>query len=283
MTNPLPIPTRAAAATTPAPTTTPAPVRCATRGGKALLRSALAALALLALLLSGCGGDTAEAADAAEVDGVTHAALQGGMAMAMDGEAQQTATVVTEGAHAHHATAPLAAGPLPGTSLYHLGSAWRAEDGTDLVLSDLRGDAIVMVMFYGDCTTACPLLVRMAEQIEAALPTEARARTQFVMVSFDTARDTPEKLRAYAAEKGLDRDGWHWLVGTPLQTRQLAAMLGVQYRDAGNGTFAHSNVVTVLDDAGVPTARLEGLGIDVAPAVQAVEGVLALGTTVAVR
>lgn len=270
MTSPLPIPTRAAAA--PA-TAIAAP-------------ALLALMALLALLLSGCGGDAADAADAADVaqvDGATHAVLRTGMAMAMDGEAQQTPTVVTESAHAHHAAAPLAAGPLPGTSLYHLSSAWRAQDGTDLVLSDLRGDAIVMVMFYGDCTTACPLLVRMAEQIEAALPTEARARTQFAMVTFDTARDTPEKLRAYAAEKGLDRDGWHWLVGTPLQTRQLAAMLGVQYRDAGNGTFAHSNVVTVLDDAGVPTARLEGLGIDVAPAVQAVEGVLAQGTTVAVR
>lgn len=44
----------------------------------------------------------------------------------------------------------------------------------------------------------------------------------------------------------------------------------MQYRDAGNGMFAHSNVVTVVDPHGVPTARLEGLGIDLGPAVAAI-------------
>jgi len=176
--------------------------------------------------------------------------------------------------HAHHAATPLAADPLPGASLYHLADPWRAHDGGAFTLPELRGNAVVMVMFYGDCTTACPLLVRTAEQIEAALAPAERGRTRFVMVTFDTERDSPERLRAYAADKGLDRDGWHWLVGTPLQTRQLAAMLGVQYRELANGAFAHSNVVTVLDTGGAPSARLEGLGVDVAPAVQAVEDVL---------
>ena len=125
-------------------------------------------------------------------------------------------------------------------------------------------------MFYGDCTTACPLLVRAAEEIEAALPADLAATTRFVMVSFDTERDTPERLGAYAQEKGLDRANWHWLVGSPLQTRQLATLLGVQYRDAGNGMFAHSNVVTVLDADGVPSARLEGLGVKLEPAIEAV-------------
>src|SRR5690606_7643346 len=86
--------------------------------------------------------------------------------------------------------------------------------------------------------------------------------------------DTPAKLKAYAASKGLERDGWHWLVGSPLQTRQLAALLGVQYRDLGDGTFAHSNVVTVLDREGVPVARLEGLGADLEPAVGALLGAI---------
>ncbi len=131
-------------------------------------------------------------------------------------------------------------------------------------------------MFYGDCDTACPLLVRSAEEIEQALPPELRSATNFVMVSFDTARDTPERLLAYAQEKDLDRDGWHWLVGSQFQTRQLATLLGVQYRDAGNGVFAHSNLVTVLDAEGVPTARLEGLGVPLEPAVAAVRAGAAL-------
>jgi protein SCO1/2 len=114
------------------------------------------------------------------------------------------------------------------------------------------------------------MLVRSAEQIEAALPDDLRADTQFVMVSFDTERDTPQNLLAYAQDKGLDKDNWHWLVGTPLQTRQLATLLGVQYRDAGNGVFAHSNLVTVVDPDGVPSARLEGITVDLEPAIDAI-------------
>lgn len=104
----------------------------------------------------------------------------------------------------------------------------------------------------------------------AALPEDLKGSTQFVMVTFDTERDTPDNLRAYAESKGLDRDNWHWLVGTPLQTRQLATLLGVQYRDAGNGMFAHSNLVTVVDPQGVPTARIEGLGVKLDPAIEAI-------------
>lgn len=175
-------------------------------------------------------------------------------------------------AHGTHGAHPetLPAGKLPGTSIYHLSAPWTGADEQPLALGELRGGPAVFVMFYGDCTTACPLLVKAAEDIEAALDDEQRATTTFVMVSFDTERDTPARLAAYAAEKGLDGEQWHWLVGSPLQTRQLATLLGVQYRDAGNGMFAHSNIVTVLDGDGVPTARLEGLGIDLGPAVAAI-------------
>ncbi|MBX3140271.1 MAG: SCO family protein [Trueperaceae bacterium] len=171
---------------------------------------------------------------------------------------------------AEHADTVLAAGELPGTSLFHLTSAFTAQDGAEFKLAELRGHPSVVVMFYGDCTTACPLLVKSAQDIEAALPSDIAAGTQFVMVSFDTDRDTPDKLRAYADEKGLDKDRWHWLIGSPLLTRQLATLLGVQYRDGGNGVFAHSNLVTVLDADGVPTARLEGLGVDPEPALAAI-------------
>ncbi|MBX3142974.1 MAG: SCO family protein [Trueperaceae bacterium] len=185
-------------------------------------------------------------------------------------EQESAAEAVNDDPHAHHApAAALPPAALPGTSLYHLRSAWTDQSGQDFVLSELRGRPAVFVMFYGDCTTACPLLVRSAELIEEALPADVRGAVEFVMVTFDTTRDSPEKLRAYAESKGLDRDGWRWLVGSDLQTRQLAALLGVQYRDAGNGMFAHTNVVTVLDADGVPIVRLEGLGVELDPAIEA--------------
>lgn len=262
---------------------------------------------LAASVLTGCGADdsaagtsngaataasavSAPAHDHVADDSAVHAAdhdtpnVAGGVAAAQDTAAHDPAAhdpathdpaahdPATHAAHAVHAEAlpAVALDELAGDSLYHLTSSWTDQHQQSVALPDLAGGPAVVVMFYGDCTTACPLLVKSAEEIEAALPESLRETTRFVMVSFDTQRDTPEKLRAYAESKGLDRDGWYWLVGTPLQTRQLATMLGVQYRDAGNGMFAHSNVVSVLDTGGVPVARLEGLGVDLGPAVEAI-------------
>lgn len=237
---------------------------------------ALAALAALAPLLAACGEEGA-AAPAPTEDRVlavhgAHAGTGGAHAASAHGAyaapVSARAEVASAAHHAVHGEA-LPAGELPGTSLFHLASAWMDHRGRSFALPELRGRPSVFVMFYGDCTTACPLLVKAAQDIEAALPEDLREEVGFVMVTFATEADTPEKLRAYAAAKGLDRENWRWLVGSPLQTRQLAALLGVQYRDLGNGMFAHSNVVTVLDREGVPLARIEGLGADPGPAVGA--------------
>ncbi len=232
---------------------------------------------LLAFLLAACGERepaavapspqpaAAHAEHAAAVDHAEHAVADHAVA----DHAVADHAVVDHDAHADHPET-LAAAEMPGSSLFHLTGAFTAQDGTEFRLAELSGNPTVVVMFYGDCTTACPLLVKSAQDIEAALSPEVAARTQFLMVSFDTARDTPDKLRAYADEKGLDKDRWHWLIGSPLLTRQLATLLGVQFRDAGNGVFAHSNIVTVLDSAGVPAARLEGLGEALDPALAAI-------------
>lgn len=228
------------------------------------------------VILAGCSGP-----------GPTKTAATAGPAAVSEDHAAHSASdhaAHNDSAHADHAepaTTPhvhddaqtLPAQPLAelsGDSLYHLKSAWTDQHQNAITLPELAGGPAVVVMFYGDCTTACPLLVKSAQDIEAALPEQLRDTTRFVMVSFDTERDTPGKLLDYAVAKDLDRDGWHWLVGTPLQTRQLATLLGVQYRDAGNGMFAHSNVVSVLDAGGVPVARLEGLGVELGPAVEAI-------------
>lgn len=254
-----------------------------TSEARAPRRWALAALVLLAAgLLAACGGReaaTGAGGSAAEAEGAVASQLVSAPAQPADhtdhadhsdhADHAGRSDHADHGAHAHHPE-PLAAAPLPGTSIYHLATPFTDHRGAPLALDALRGQPAVFVMFYGDCTTACPLLVRAAEEIEAALPADLAATTRFVMVSFDTERDTPERLGAYAQEKGLDRANWHWLVGSPLQTRQLATLLGVQYRDAGNGMFAHSNVVTVLDADGVPIARLEGLGVKLEPAIEAV-------------
>ncbi len=164
--------------------------------------------------------------------------------------------------------------PLPGASVYHLSGTWSASDGNTRSLAALRGHPVVVVMFYGSCTSACPLLVHSAQLLEGSLSADAVAATRFVMVTIDPTNDTPARLAAYARDKGVDRPTWLFLTGSELQTRQLAAVLGVRYRASGGGMFSHSNVITLLDGDGVAAARLEGLGADTAPLARTIEAMV---------
>lgn len=168
----------------------------------------------------------------------------------------------------HHAPVPAAA-PLPGASVYQLDAQWTTQDGAAMRLASLRGAPVLLLMFFGSCRTACPVLVSDLARLDNALPAAARARTRVVMVTFDPENDTPARLRALANERHIDTARWTLLTGRPQDVRALATILGVQYTRTGNGMFDHSNVITLLDRDGVVRTRLEGLAAPNAAIVQA--------------
>ncbi|MEX0899725.1 MAG: SCO family protein [Gammaproteobacteria bacterium] len=159
-----------------------------------------------------------------------------------------------------------------GESVYHLEGRWTDHRGADFTLASLRGGPVVIVMLYGSCTSACPILVHDAHRLESLLVGDVRKKTQFVLVSFDPVNDTPETLADYATGRGLDDPGWRFVQGDRAQIRALAMLLGVRYRDNGDGTFDHSNLITVLDADGRAVHRVEGLMRPMDAAATAVAG-----------
>lgn len=162
--------------------------------------------------------------------------------------------------HCHRdASAPRAAQPLPDTSVYTLDLPWTDQEGRAFRFASLAGTPSVVLMFYGTCRGACPVLVRDLQRVEAAVSPEARARTRFILVTFDPATDTAERLRELAAERHLDTARWTLLRGADDDIRTFATVLGVQYSRVGPAEFTHSNVLTLLDARGLVAAQLEGL------------------------
>ena len=53
--------------------------------------------------------------------------------------------------------------------------------------------SLVMVVIYTTCQYVCRLLVENVKRIEAALDGEERHRVIFVLVTFDSERDTPQR------------------------------------------------------------------------------------------
>ena len=165
---------------------------------------------------------------------------------------------------------PEAGTPLPDASVYQLDAAWTDQTGAARKLASFRGHVTIVAMVFTHCAYVCPRLTADAKGLIAALPEQQRGAVRGLLVSFDTARDNPERLRVWAGEQGLDLQQWTLLHGDEGAVRELAAVLGVNYQQAPNGDFAHSNLITVLDREGRIAHRIAGLQVDVAPAVTAI-------------
>lgn len=153
-------------------------------------------------------------------------------------------------------------GFLSDKSLYQLDSAWTNDWGAEVKLASLRGRPQVVVMFFANCTYACPLLVYQMQQLETALPESLRDKVGFTLISFDTERDTSAALHNYRLGHALANDRWTLLRGGPDDVLELAALLNVKFKKDAQGQFIHSNVITLLNADGEIVCQDFGLNLD---------------------
>ena len=159
--------------------------------------------------------------------------------------------------------------PLTARSIYQLDAKWTNDAGASVQLTSVRGQPVVAAMFFANCEYACPVIVSEMKRLGDTLPAEVRAKTHFVLVSFDTARDTPEALKAYRDRMGLGAN-WTLLRGDAAAVQEFAMLLGVKFKQDTRGQFSHSNVITVLNSEGEITHQRAGLAGDVSEAAKAV-------------
>jgi protein SCO1/2 len=125
-------------------------------------------------------------------------------------------------------------------------------------LQALAGRPLVVAMFFAKCEYACPVLVHDMKKIEAELPAGPRSKTGFLLVSFDSERDTPEALADYRKIHELPAN-WTLLRGGSDDVLELAALLGVKFKKDTRGQFAHSNLITLLNSEGEVELQQTGL------------------------
>lgn len=161
------------------------------------------------------------------------------------------------------ATAPAASDtavktPLfpPEPSIYELAKPLRAASGDTIELDVLRGSPVLVAMFYASCPVACPVLV---QEIGLALEEIGRDDVRVLLISFDPARDTPEKLRGVIERHRLDAR-WTVASASDSDAREIAAVLGIKYRKLANGEFYHGATIVALDEQGRPIARTDTPG-----------------------
>lgn len=141
--------------------------------------------------------------------------------------------------------------PLPDSSLYQAESRWQRDDGKTIRLEELRGKVRVVSMFFSGCNSLCPMSLGQLKTLERAMPEALWDKVGFVMVTMDSKDDTPGALKAYRIESGLSPDRWTLLRGSPDDTRELAALLGVHYTPKmEDGQMGHTGLIAILDPEG---------------------------------
>jgi protein SCO1/2 len=147
-------------------------------------------------------------------------------------------------------------------SVYNLPSIWTNQNNEEIELKELQGDVLVMVMIYTSCKAACPRLVSDMRAIEAQVPEDKKSNVKYVLVSIDPETDTPERLKEFAIENGMNSEEWLFLRGSEDDTREFAAVLAVNYKKISPLDFSHSNIISVFNQKGELVHQKEGLGVN---------------------
>jgi protein SCO1/2 len=146
------------------------------------------------------------------------------------------------------------------------------QNGNRLTLADLRGKLVVLDFVYTSCQGPCPMLTSAHVTLQRSLPPELRARTRFVSISLDPARDTPMTLRAYGLARGADLTSWSFLTGPADRVAAVVAAYGVGSLRRPDGQIDHLVATFLIDGDGQIAQRYIGLEHEPEELLHALEG-----------
>ena len=125
-----------------------------------------------------------------------------------------------------------------------------AGDGRRVRLSDYRGKPLLVGFVYTGCSQICPttarFLARAVREAQAALGPDAFAT---LTIGFNLPFDSPQAMRAFAAQNDLDLPRWEFLSPDAADVAPLTRDFGFVYAPTAAG-FDHLTQVTIVDANG---------------------------------
>ncbi|MHB8577097.1 MAG: SCO family protein [Dehalococcoidia bacterium] len=118
--------------------------------------------------------------------------------------------------------------------------------GAPFSLRETRGKAVWLMFLYTHCPDICPAIAGKVAVVAKQLGPDA-AKVEFVAVSVDPLGDTPDSVRTFTADHGLDALGsrWRYLLGT---SDELAAV----WHDYGIGAEPRPAAIAALPGGDAP-------------------------------
>ena len=126
-------------------------------------------------------------------------------------------------------------------------------------LSQFRSKVVAINFIYTSCALPqfCYRSANNFGAVERRFKKQMGRDLVLLTVTFDPARDQPERLAEYAGQWDANPDAWRFLTGAPTEISRVCGMFGVDYFP-DEGLLSHSTQTALIDRQGNLLANLEG-------------------------
>ena len=132
-------------------------------------------------------------------------------------------------------------------------------NGREITLGSLRGKPVVVSLIYTSCYHICPTVTaNLAKVVRVARDALGEDSFTVLTVGFDTPNDTPDRMRVFAGQRGIDIDDWHFVSVSPGTLKGLTGDVGFSYFSSAKG-FDHMIQATILDGEGKVYRQIYGM------------------------
>ena len=126
-------------------------------------------------------------------------------------------------------------------------------------MQSLRGKPVLVSLIYTSCYHICPTTTtNLAKIVRMARDALGKESFYVLTVGFDTRNDTPDRMRAFAKERGIDINDWYFVSTSAETIDGLTKDVGFSYFTSPKG-FDHLIQLTMLDQNGVVYRQIYGM------------------------
>ncbi len=137
-------------------------------------------------------------------------------------------------------------------------------EGRPVRLSQYRGKPLLVSFIYTACFQVCPLTTRSLQKaVDAGRSVFGTSQFNVVSIGFNQPGDTPQSLKSFARQHGIDAPNWEFLSPHASIVAPLTSDFGFSYLATPAG-FDHLLQVTLIDAEGRIYRQIYGeeLGVD---------------------
>lgn len=134
------------------------------------------------------------------------------------------------------------------------------QNGKTITDSDYEGKVYVVEFFFSTCPTICPKMNQNMLKLQEAF--YGKPDFGIASITINPEHDTPEVLKAHAADLGVKHYNWHFLTGDRDYIFDLAKQFKLYAGTNPNvpGGFEHSGLFALVDKDGNIRCRKDQFG-----------------------